>query len=361
MDDPAAVPGPERALDVALAPGLELLRTEWTALADRAGGIFGTWEWNEIWWRHFGAGRPLVLAECRRDGELRAVLPLHLASTRPLRVLRFLGTGPGDHLGPVCAPEDRVATAQALRVLLGRRPQDWQLLMADRLSGEDGWPGLLGGTFLQREASPVLATEGMSWEEYLSSRSSNFRQQVRRRERQLQKAGRLTYRLAEDPGRLARDMETFFHLHELRWGSESGALEGARRGFHLEFAAAALQRGWLRLWIMELDDQPVAAWYGFRYGGAQWYYNAGRDPSYDRLRIGFVLLVHTIRDAFEDGLRCYQHLRGGEEYKDRFSSADPGIETRALARGVAGRAALAAIPRLAARPKLRKRFLRMAG
>jgi hypothetical protein len=38
----------------------------------------------------------------------------------------------------------------------------------------------------------------------------------------------------------------------------------------------------------------------------------------------------------------YRLLRGGEGYKDRFASADPGIETVALTRGVVGRAALLA-------------------
>ena len=39
----------------------------------------------------------------------------------------------------------------------------------------------------------------------------------------------------------------------------------------------------------------------------------------------------------------YRFLRGGEGYKDRFASDDPGLETMALARGPVGRAALLAV------------------
>jgi hypothetical protein len=38
----------------------------------------------------------------------------------------------------------------------------------------------------------------------------------------------------------------------------------------------------------------------------------------------------------------YRFLRGGEAYKDRFATRDPGVETITLAESGAGRAALAA-------------------
>jgi CelD/BcsL family acetyltransferase involved in cellulose biosynthesis len=55
-----------------------------------------------------------------------------------------------------------------------------------------------------------------------------------------------------------------------------------------------------------------------------------------------VLLCHTIRAAVEDGAEEYWFLRGGEAYKDRFAEENPGVETVAVARGVRGRAAVAA-------------------
>jgi CelD/BcsL family acetyltransferase involved in cellulose biosynthesis len=59
--------------------------------------------------------------------------------------------------------------------------------------------------------------------------------------------------------------------------------------------------------------------------------------------VGFVLMAHTIQGAFDDSMLEYRLLRGGEGYKDRFASDDPGIETVALTRGVVGRAALTAV------------------
>lgn len=322
---------------------LEGVRHDWARLAERAGNPFLTWEWASTWWRHFGAGRKLRVTACRApDGEVRAILPLYESAVRPVRVMRLMGHGPGDHLGLVCAPDDREDAGSALRELLSVDPRPWDVLLAERLPADEGWADAVGGEVLMLESTPTVRLRG-GWEDYLATRSGHLRKRVRYAERRLRRDHVLAYRLCTDPSCLERDMATLFALHASRWrGNGSGALEGERGRFHVDFAAHALARGWLRLWFLELDGRPVAAWYGLRLGGVEWFYQAGRDPACDRLSVGFVLLAHTIRAAADDGMREYRLLRGGEGYKDRFSDADPGLETRILARGAAGRVAASA-------------------
>jgi CelD/BcsL family acetyltransferase involved in cellulose biosynthesis len=341
---------------------LDSLRDDWEALAERSGSVFATWEWNATWWRHFAAGRELrTVASYDDSGRLAAILPLYLSSRRPLRVLRFLGHGPGDELQPVCAPEDRGLAAAALREELSRGGAD--VLLAERMPAAEGWAGLVGGRVLRRESSPVLPIGGRSWDEYLAERSRNFREQARRRERKLAREHELRYRMTDDPARLEDDLTTLFRLHEARWGKRgSGALAGQRERFHRDFAAQALERGWLRLVFLEVEGKAAAAWYGLRYAGADWFYQAGRDPAWDGYSAGFVLMVHTIRTAFENGMREYRLLRGEEEYKGRFAGDDPGLDTVVLSRGPAGRAAIGvARAGLHAPGPLRRAFARLAG
>jgi CelD/BcsL family acetyltransferase involved in cellulose biosynthesis len=111
--------------------------------------------------------------------------------------------------------------------------------------------------------------------------------------------------------------------------------------FHRDFASVAFRQGWLRLWTLELDGEPAAVWYGFRFGGTESYYQAGRDPTWNRLSVGFVLLCHTIREALEDGVSEYRFLRGGEAFKYRFANTDPGLQIVAVGRGMPGRVAVA--------------------
>lgn len=340
---------------------LDRARAAWHGLAEANGNLFATFEWAEAWCRHFLGDRELhLLAVRREDGTASALLPLVASRRRPLRVLRWVGDGPADRLGPLCAPEDRPEAAAAVRTALRDLRAD--LLVGDAMPLDEGWEPLLGGTALRREASPVLATEGRSWDEFLASRSRNFREQVRRRERKLGKEHDLRFRLSDDPDRLDDDMRTLFALHDARWGGGVETFAGPRAAFHLDFARAALEQGWLRLWLLELDGAPVAAWHGFRYAGCEWYYQMGRDPRFDRQSVGFVLLCHTMREAFDGGVREYRLLRGNEEYKDRFATHDPGLATVAVARTVRGRAAIAAgeaVRRLPDAP--RRRLVRLTG
>jgi CelD/BcsL family acetyltransferase involved in cellulose biosynthesis len=181
----------------------------------------------------------------------------------------------------------------------------------------------------------------VSWDDLLASRSRNFREQVGRRERKLARAHDLRFRLADDPNRLQDDLTVLFRLHLAHWGSRSW-LQGAAETFIREFSPIALERGWLRLWLLELDGRPAAAWYGFRFGGAESYYQAGRDPRWDRASVGFVLLVHSIREALRDGMSEYRFLEGNEPYKYRFANSDSLLETIAVPGSATGRAALVA-------------------
>jgi CelD/BcsL family acetyltransferase involved in cellulose biosynthesis len=318
---------------------------EWGALAAETANVFGTPEWISTWWRHFGAGRRLLLTACRSaDGELVAVLPLYLRSGRPLRVARFIGHGPGDALGPVCRSKDRAAAAFALE----RALEDWgvSLLVSENVPAEEGWSGLLGGRVVEREASPVLALDGQSWESLLASWSKNLRSQVRSRERKLARDHRVAFRLADDPDRLEQDLGTLYALHRARWPYGSGF--GAAESFHRGFAALALARGWFRLWLLEVDGEALAAWYGFRFANVESYYQAGRsaEPAWEQYRLGFVLFAHSIREAATDGALEYRFLRGDEDFKYRFASHDHGLETFVRARGVAAQTALRVALRL---------------
>jgi CelD/BcsL family acetyltransferase involved in cellulose biosynthesis len=339
--------GAAAQLTLSATDGLEELREDWVRLGERSGNVFATWEWADVWWRHFGEEGTARPVACRdAAGTVVAILPLYEAFRRPLRVLRFIGGGAGDELGPICVPGEPGA-ATALRdaaATLGA-----QVLLAERLptargpGGDQRWPEALGGTLLRRESSPVVDLEGLDWDGYLATRSSNFRSQVRRKERKLIREADLSFRLCEDPERIQADLDELFRLHRARWqGTDSGALAGSREDFHREFAPLALERGWLRLWIAEAKGEPVAAFYGFRFGDADSYYQLGRDPKWDSYSVGLVLLAHTVRDATEADRREYRFLRGDEDYKGRFATADLGLDTIALSHGPAGNLAVAA-------------------
>jgi CelD/BcsL family acetyltransferase involved in cellulose biosynthesis len=330
---------------------LDKLRHDWNALAHHAENVFGTWEWASVWWRHFGGNGGPLWTRCRDgEGATYAVLPVYLTRRNGVSLVRFAGHGPADELGPLCAQADRPAAAAAFQRVLDDVRAD--VFLGEALRSE--WPEHLDATVRATQPSPIIQLDGCTWDDFLSRRSGNFRRQLRRHERELEAHG-LRYRLCEDRDRLDRDLDVLLALHSDRWGGDS---EFTRRtAFHREFATVAFERGWLRLWFLELNGAPAAAWYGLRFGAVDSYYQAGRDPTWDRHAVGLTLLAHSVREAIADGMREYRLGRGDEPFKQRFTDDRSEVATAVLARGVKGRVALVTAELL--RP-LARRVLRAA-
>jgi CelD/BcsL family acetyltransferase involved in cellulose biosynthesis len=329
------------ALRVEQLESLDEGSSEWTALARTSGNVFCTPEFLSTWWRWFGDDKSLRTYCVReRSGRVVGLLPLYEWRTRPVRALRFLGHGAGDQLGPLAGSADRAAVARTLLDLLAdaRAP----ILIGEQLPRDERWSALLGGARVSREGNPVLRFEQERWDDYLAAQSANLRQQIRRLERRLTKAHDVRYACPTTAAEFEAGLDALFALHRARW-SHAGTNFSRRESFHREFARLARERGWARLWLLEIDRRAVAAWYGLRFGDWECYYQLGRDPRWDRASVGFVLLVHSMREALQDGMTEYRFLRGGESYKYRFASDDPGLESIVVARGRAGGAALAAV------------------
>lgn len=328
----------------ALLPGPSAER--WDRLALQAGNIFGTRAWHECWWRHFGRGcTPLVLTD--DEQEPRVVIALY-RSGRMVRQLRMIGHGQADQLGPVCDPGDIGRASAVLEHLLDGPRTDWDVIVLHDVRVDTGWPPRVGARELRRVASPVVALGGLSWTDYLAGRSANLRQQVRSRAARLEREFAVDYRLATEET-LADDLQTLFRLHQARWGREAPFARGAQRRFHTDFAATALARGWLRLWTLAVDGRPVGAIESFRFAGADYLYQSGWDPAFERYSPGFLLCVNAVRSAAEDGMSEFRFLRGDEPHKYRFATHDRPVRSMAIAPGWWGTVAVSAAQRRRAR------------
>ena len=159
----------------------------------------------------------------------------------------------------------------------------------------------------------------------------------------LERHAAVEYRYAA-PETLESDLDAAFGLHEARFGAHTGCLFcGEHEAFQREFAAIALERGWLRLLLLEIDGRAVGLEYGFFFQDTYFAYQGGRDPAWDRESVGFLLEVESIRRTFEEGGTEYRFLGGDEDYKYRYAAEDPRLETVVVPRSRRGRAASAAL------------------
>lgn len=318
------------------------LAPQWRALAEQRANAFITPEWYLAALAAYGdESEPWAVAVRDQAGELIGVLPL-VRSSGPRATIRFAGASLGDVFHPAAAegePEEAVARAAAAELV--RAERGWRSLLLENVPAEAAWLGALPGEGLRAtpiahrdEVLPGIPLAGRDWAGYLAGRSRNFRSQVGRKLRRLEREGEVRFRRADDPGKLEEDLATFFALHESRWANRGGsqALTERSRAFHGHFAASALERGWLRLWFLELDGEAIAAWYGWLVGGRYAYYLAGFDEAFGEHSVGQSLLAHTIEQAFAEGADEYDLLLGGEEYKARFAETSREVRTVAITR-----------------------------
>ncbi len=224
---------------------------------------------------------------------------------------------------------------------LASAPQPWSILPLHHVDPEGGWLAALSEATGLRLRTRVRVTDRMplidlaahgSWDAYLATRSSKLRSQVRRDPRRLAKEHSVRVRRTERAEEVRADMSTFFEVHAQRFSAGSPLADERAQAFHLDFAAAAFERGWLRLWFLLIDDQPVATLYGWRVGHRYSVYNQGFDPQWAKSGPGVVLLSEVLQSAFDEGVSEFDFLRGDEPYKYRFADKERTVSNVTLAR-----------------------------
>ena len=320
----------------------------WRALAVICANPFLTPEWFRTALEAFPEESAFVVLWWV-GAELRGVLPLVVGSKGPLKVLRFPNFRRGDWFGPACRPEDEVAMAGDCAELLGRESSAWSVLRFDRFDVASAWPQALAADGLPLSQGPLRRTDTLpfiafgedGYAGWLASRSRSFRRNAKRR-RKLERDRDLRFRMTTEADQLEPDMDTFFQLHDERWADRGGSTMGTPQSRRLmtSFAASMLERGWLRLWIAEIDGEPTAAWYGWRVGERYCFSLSGMSRKHEREGVGTILIAHTIEHAASEGAAIYDLMWGDEGYKRRFETGRRQVETWFFGAGVPTKIAL---------------------
>jgi CelD/BcsL family acetyltransferase involved in cellulose biosynthesis len=294
-------------------------------------------EWLSAWWDAFGDGEPAVFTI--ETGELRAAALLARNGTR-------LTAPANDHSGDwdaLAADDDareavwrRVAGIEAPALVLPAMHE----AVADRVARQVLRPAGYRVVAEHGPDSPYLELPG-TYDELLAAKSRNFRSQLGRRRRGLEREGELVFRTTTGGDDLERDLDAVFRVEAAGWKSDEGTaiLSDARaERLYREFAKVASERGWLRLHLLELDGQAIAADYSCVFAGGEFLLKTGFDEEWARLSPGLVLRGEVLRQAIEAGLGYYDFLGGPDHYKMRWTEElRPRVTLRAFrgARGVA--------------------------
>ena len=306
----------------------------WSGLATERRRPYCQHQWMLAWWRHARPQRAQLRVVLVLDGdELVGVAPYFAGRERTGRIdYRLLASGFSHPLDILAAAGREADVATAVAAALARARPRPSLVTFEGLSVGSSWPDevrshwpgrLRPSTYWTRDmASPVLDLPQQGFEAWLASKSSNFRQQMRRARRKLAAAGGAV-ELATGDDAIARAAAAFSELHHARWSHRGGSgLPRQAVVAMLEEAAGALGPDRLRLWVVELEDRPIAVQVFAAAAGEVAYWNGGWDERHASLIPAQLGILSAIEDAFGRGERRIDFGPGDQDYKLRFAGRE---------------------------------------
>jgi CelD/BcsL family acetyltransferase involved in cellulose biosynthesis len=325
---------------------LSHLTDEWTDLLEHSEQdcLFLTPEWLTTWWRHFERDPwTLRLITVRRQSQLLGIAPFFsrpraFGGLMSYESTEFLGTGVvgSDYLDLLVRKGEEETVRVGLAEYFNRsRPLLVLSHLPARSAEAEGMAKELelSGWQVKRstiESCPYITLRGHTWESYLDSLGANHRYNFTRRLKNLRKAGVLECDVVEKEDQRRDALQAFLSLHAVAWQTRGGsqAMQTARElAFHETFSRTALERGWLRLFLLRLNGRPIGGLYGFRRGRRFYFYQSGYDPAWRKHSVGLVTMGLAIKHALAEGAEEYDLLHGTEAYKFRWAK-----ETRDLMR-----------------------------
>jgi hypothetical protein len=295
--------------------------------------IFCTWEWIYTWWEHFGNDYNLLVLFVYKDSELKGILPLASQSTIFKdggvvgRILYYCGSKElyPDHIDVVSSYEDAEPCLEAIFEFLLSEYKEWDVFSLSHVADGNQIMSWLQHNELQYEfeikqvsTAPFIVMSG-SFEEYLKKFDGKRRYNLRRNKTRLQEQYHIQYIHITDS---FEGLKILFDLHEQR--AQVKDIESTFKGadifnFHNSLLKRMEKNGWGWLRFIGNDEKMIAAFYGFSFGKILSYYQMGFDPEWEQYGPGTLILCEVIEEAFSNGYKEFDMLRGSEKYKSMWT------------------------------------------
>jgi len=308
----------------------EHLRDNWTAIfnALKTTTVFMSYEWCYYWWKHYGHNRKLLILLFKKGGSIIGIAPLMIErcyfNFNPVTSLKFIGEGLSDRTEFLFLEDVEQCFLSLMRYLENTVTQ-WQLVQLSELNLNLALAHLMNG---QGSKSVLLSSArgtmcpymdlGDNFSAFTKSLKKSLLKSIRNRQRKLSHAGTIDFVRIKNDSSIGDYLLQAAALEKKSWkGKEGKGIFGADTdiAFHTELALAIQERGWLDLFFLRINDQPVCYQYGFTLHDSYLAYNSAYDPAFSYYSPGNQLRLKHIELFIAEGIRKYDHLRGSELYK----------------------------------------------
>lgn len=313
----------------------------WAVLADRLDlPVFQRPEWARTWIEHLGRDAVPWILVC--DGPSPFVWPLVTTRYGPYRVLRSLGEGVSDYLGPI-GPHPADAVRQAIESL-SQRTSTWghiglKSLFVPNEALEILRSGLRGFSSRPYERCPFIHAEG-TFEAYLEGQKKKFRANWKRTIRRTESHGKVETKIESFSERLFAEIESV-ERDSWKWSAGSAYLSNPdRRAFLRSVLAQPSMRS--EIWTCRIDGDLAAFAVAFTSRASRHYYLPSFRDRYSD--VGTYLLGKIAEATFSSEFTELDLLQGDEAYKLAWATGERTVyEIAATGRSAMGWPAVQAL------------------
>jgi CelD/BcsL family acetyltransferase involved in cellulose biosynthesis len=319
---------------------LERLRPEWERLEREVprATVFQTWTWVVTWYEHFARDKRLQVAVARdAGGRLIGVVPLSTVVSPPVigaRLLHLLGRGNDmtEYVDGLVRPEHAGAVAGAVFDVWDHRRRAWDLWTLPCVPADSAlavtvrqFAASRGYSLAGEEHVRVTLALPKTWDEYQARLGRNMKKHLRKFANRLERDGhRPELRVVSGSAGLDRALEAFFDLHHRRADADLGRAhptpysEGMRRVFLQAVAHRLAEQGRVRVCLLEIAGEPVAAQICFALERRLYAYHSGYDPRWAWHAVMMFLFRHCVELAIAEGFEEFDLGLGNDQEKLRW-------------------------------------------
>lgn len=198
------------------------------------------------------------------------------------------------------------------------------------------------GILLKSRVSPSpFVTVDCSWSEFVQSRSSRRRYDLRRARKSLDERGAVSIEFFRpSPAEVDARLASAFAIEASGWkGSKGSAInkKPVMASFLRRYAQRAAQCGSLRVSFLSVGGRPIAMQIGVEWARRHWILKIGYDEAWASASPGMVLMHETVKQVFETGLSACEFLGSPEPWLRTWTrNAHPCRTLRYYPRSAAG-------------------------
>ncbi len=300
--------------------GLDALGSTWPVLLGRCPNrnLFLTYDWTRTWWEFFGEGNDLWMLVVSDGNEIVGIAPMmrHRETHRGVPA-RVLGSITNRHVSRTdfVVPARREDVFRALAKYWRDTSSQWDLLRLVGIPEASGTTRMLiesvSGSGLRAfptEAHKELCYLPVSgtWEEYLASRSHNFRRNDVRLGNRLDELRAVSVDVDDSPAGVDESMSRLFALESTGAKSASGRtqLDDNEKRFHRALAARLAAQGGFQNRFIVADGVTIAGLHSLAYDGVLYALLTYYDVRYAKASPGRAVLRHALATSWSDpGIR----------------------------------------------------------